>query len=662
MAPSPFPLAWTLEAYAKAAAAVVAASFALLVLAGGPRRTANAYLAAFMGCIAANQALEAARVVMEAHDALLFRLASVFAALDPFLLLYFFAVHPERSRALERAAWGALAVGGVLALAVPLAEPDTFLYPDRLAHPIALAAFTATAYAVILLSLARRPRREADAASLLGLGMAVVTLPTLPRLASLLIVTPELLRSGVLVASPILPRLVLPLALACAAVLAVARRPRREVAGWLAAGVAATLVIESLVIGVFLTGSDGIRARSAYEALLLAGTIGAPLRWFAFGLLASVAVVKLDLLGMTLAARRRAARALVALAFLAVGAAGLAAVNVAFGRGVAAISPGEWALLAALVAASQGTRALIDRVAHVVYGVPMRGDTAAAMEAYRSAVARAADDPSPSDAERLARLRDELGLAVDVAAVVERTVLAARGGRVREGALVAGRYRVERLLGRGGFGRAFLAHDTLLRREVALKEVLDVGPEALAEARRAGSVHHPNVVTVFDVLAADERAVIVMEHVGPSLAARLREGPLPRGEALRVLDGVLAGLGAVHAAGIVHRDLKPENVLLSPHGAPKLADFGIARAERETVVRGRDGFAGTPEFAAPEVVRGEPATPASDVYAVGVMARSLLGDADPALAAVLDRATAPSPAQRWRDAAEMREALSRVTP
>ncbi len=195
------------------------------------------------------------------------------------------------------------------------------------------------------------------------------------------------------------------------------------------------------------------------------------------------------------------------------------------------------------------------------------------------------------------------------------------------GSRLAGRYRVGESLGRGAFGRVFLARDELLGRAVVLKEIgggdADAGAEeaAVREARLASLVRHPNVVVVLDVIARPGRAVIVAEHVpGGSLAGRLaRDGPFPAAEGLAMMDGLLAGLAALHAAGVVHRDLKPSNVLLAADGSARIADFGIARERRGTTVldEASDVVAGTPAYMSPEQRRGEVATPASDLYASG---------------------------------------------
>jgi serine/threonine protein kinase len=269
------------------------------------------------------------------------------------------------------------------------------------------------------------------------------------------------------------------------------------------------------------------------------------------------------------------------------------------------------------------------------------------------------------EAPPLQRLRRELGLDEGVAAGIARTAADAVGGPLATGQVLGGRFRVLRFLGRGGAGRAFLAHDDLLQRTVVLKEVLCDGPDeeaaVLREARLAAGLQHPNVVTLHDVLRRPGSALIVSEHVaGGSLQERLKAGPLAPAAALRIAEGVLAGVAAIHARGIVHRDLTPGNVLLQPDDVPKIADFGIARARHGGTVHldGPDGVQGTLEFMAPEQRRGEAATPVSDLYQAGLLLRLLFGDAPPpAVAAVAARALRPSPAARWPDVGAMADAL-----
>ena len=205
--------------------------------------------------------------------------------------------------------------------------------------------------------------------------------------------------------------------------------------------------------------------------------------------------------------------------------------------------------------------------------------------------------------------------------------------------VIAGRYRLGALLGAGGMARVVAAHDLRLDRRVAIKLAPASGIDRagrerfVREARSSAGFSHPNAVAVFDAGEADGHLYLVMELVdGPSLAARLAEhGPLDIDEALTITSAVLAALGAAHAAGIVHRDVKPGNILLGPGGAVKLADFGIAKrlGDISADLTGTGQFIGTPKYLAPEQVVGEPVTPATDLYAVGVVLFEMLAGHPP---------------------------------
>ncbi len=456
--------------------------------------------------------------------------------------------------------------------------------------------------------------------------------------------------------------------LASALLISLAARAPRPTRAYLIASVVAAIAVSlafmsATILDAIWVASGKVGPRPDLGELHEASVA---LRWLAFGAIVSTAVVRHRMLGLGIVARRRAARALVALAFgfgaiLVLEAARATPSGAGLGFSVADVL-----VLAIALAASQSFRRAVDRVAARAYGVPMPGDEGARLDTYRAALdeARREGRDLRADAD-LARLRDDLGLSTSTAAVLARAVESSASGPLAVGEVVSGRYRIARLLGRGGAGRAFHAHDVLLSRDVVLKEVVhdDAEDEAgvLREARLAGGLRHENVVTVHDVLRRPGACVIVMEALPRSLDDRLRDGPLSLAEALRIADGVLAALEVVHAHGIVHRDLKPANVLLAEDGTPKVADFGLARVRRGLTV----GFnepgarAGTPGFMAPEQRAGAIAMPAADVYAVGAVLRACLADAPPrAIAEAIDRATAGDPRERWPSAAAMRDALA----
>ncbi len=194
---------------------------------------------------------------------------------------------------------------------------------------------------------------------------------------------------------------------------------------------------------------------------------------------------------------------------------------------------------------------------------------------------------------------------------------------------IAGRYRVEGLLGVGGMSEVYRAYDLKLARQVALKRLRpeyarwpNFRARFLDEARLAAQLNHPNIVTVYDVLEVAGDIFIVMEYVpGHTLAARLQEhAPLPLDEALHYLVQACAGLGYAHRAGLVHGDVKPQNLLIAPGQRVKVTDFGLARVyEWARRARSSDVVWGSPPYLSPEHARGESLVPASDVYSLGIV-------------------------------------------
>ena len=205
------------------------------------------------------------------------------------------------------------------------------------------------------------------------------------------------------------------------------------------------------------------------------------------------------------------------------------------------------------------------------------------------------------------------------------------------GRVIAGRYTLEEPIGHGGMGRVWRAHDRLLNRKVALKEVLlpatiDGGETAayqrtLREARAVARLNHPNIVTIYDVAEEEDgRLWIVMELVpSGSLEERLAaHGPMSARRAGQLGQQLLSALAAVHAAGVLHRDVKPNNVLLAPDGPGDdaddravLTDFGIARSEGDSRITQANMVMGSAGYTAPERLNGHDATAASDLWSLG---------------------------------------------
>ncbi|ARF63788.1 serine/threonine protein kinase [Streptomyces violaceoruber] len=198
------------------------------------------------------------------------------------------------------------------------------------------------------------------------------------------------------------------------------------------------------------------------------------------------------------------------------------------------------------------------------------------------------------------------------------------------GLVLAGRYRLGDVLGRGGMGKVWRAHDEVLHRTVAVKELtaglyvaeadrLVLHARTQKEARAAARITHPGVVTVHDVIEYDQRPWIVMQYVdGPSLADAAKEsGEIAPREAARIGLHVLSALRAAHSAGVLHRDVKPGNVLLARDGQVLLTDFGIAAIEGDSTITRTGELVGSIDYLAPERVRGGDPGPASDLWSLG---------------------------------------------
>src|SRR5215207_4396917 len=226
-----------------------------------------------------------------------------------------------------------------------------------------------------------------------------------------------------------------------------------------------------------------------------------------------------------------------------------------------------------------------------------------------------------------------------------------------EAVRTVGRYRILRELGRGGMAVVYLARQTDLDRLVALKELAafhaadaDFARRFIRESRLAGSLVHPNVITVFDYFEHDGTPYIAMEYVARG-SLRPYVGRMTLAQIGGVLEGVLAGLAEAERAQIVHRDLKPENLMVTAAGSVKIADFGIAKATQAAdtgaFVTATGTTVGTPPYMAPEQAmgKGKEVGPWTDLYSVGCMAYELFTgkppfyDADEPLAILLRHIT-----------------------
>jgi serine/threonine-protein kinase len=251
------------------------------------------------------------------------------------------------------------------------------------------------------------------------------------------------------------------------------------------------------------------------------------------------------------------------------------------------------------------------------------------------------------------------------------------------------RYRLEARIGAGGMGEVWRAVDEVLGRVVAVKAMLptvagdpDFARRFLIEAKAMARVNHPAVASIHDYGSSDGVTYLVMEFVdGQSLAQILRDsGPLPPAETMRLTAQAADGLQAVHDCGIVHRDIKPANLLVRRDGALVITDFGISRPDDGSHLTVSGAILGTPTYLSPEQVLGKPATPLSDVYSLGLTAyeclaghkpfsgdnpyavalqrlqvspRTLAGNLPGPVIAVIERALAADPGDRWPSAAAL---------
>lgn len=265
---------------------------------------------------------------------------------------------------------------------------------------------------------------------------------------------------------------------------------------------------------------------------------------------------------------------------------------------------------------------------------------------------------------------------------------------MKPGTVLAGRYEIVGLLGRGGMGKVYRARHLTLRKELAVK-VMAAGPADFEarferEARAIARLDHPNCVRVYDYGKSADVHYIAMDLVtGDTLATMLRGGALPLVRALHIARGLLAALAHAHAHGVLHRDVKPENVVLA--GArPVLIDFGLAALEDHPSLTGAGMCVGSPSYIAPERLLGRGFDARTDVYAVGVILYEMLAGVRPfagdspeetmrlalrrparplralrrdlprSLEVVVQRALAKEPARRFVDAEEMLHALADV--
>ena len=198
-----------------------------------------------------------------------------------------------------------------------------------------------------------------------------------------------------------------------------------------------------------------------------------------------------------------------------------------------------------------------------------------------------------------------------------------------------GRYEAIEVLGRGGMGVVYRGVDPKIGRAVAVKTVLldeaeggragELRERLIREVKAAGTLQHPNIITVHDVGVENGAPYIVMELIqGRGLDKVLEERMLPVEESLRILRDTARALDFAHARGVIHRDIKPSNILIATDGTVKLVDFGIAKVAGTETITEKGAVIGSLPFMAPESLRGEPPSAASDRFSLAVMAYLML--------------------------------------
>jgi hypothetical protein len=204
-----------------------------------------------------------------------------------------------------------------------------------------------------------------------------------------------------------------------------------------------------------------------------------------------------------------------------------------------------------------------------------------------------------------------------------------------------GPYQIHSELGRGAMAVVWRAHDSVLERDVAIKEPLlangidavsaaEFGARFVREAKAAARLNHPNIVTIHAADIYNGQAAIVMELVqGETLGQILERGPMEPKLAMSVLEQLLSAVGYAHERGIVHRDIKPDNIFLTPEGRVKLADFGIASLASDSTLTQAGTVMGTPGYMAPEQITGAPVDARADIFAIGALAYEMLTGKNP---------------------------------
>jgi len=643
---------------------------ALVVLVANPRRSANVALAAFLLCIAGNFGTTQFAYTYPTRSVAWetwLQVAFVFFVMDAVALLYFASVFPRRN-ALHSpyVLYPALAAAaGVLVLVVTgrigpwygLTGPRLVLFGYDL-------VLTASALVGLLVSASRerspvwRPQAHAAAAALGG--------AMLPRVGLFPV---ELgLVNGRTPAAWLIATLVVvalaALVYAAARLLGADRKGLRRPFRYAVLIASIFVAVWLLAAAVYASGADP----HVLDAYL--GKYQFPLRWILFGAIASVALLRFQIVRFEERLAEPLSYALPLAGALALALVASGAASETSWHGLAGFSAAQAAFLLVLGAGILVALRLRPRL-HDNLVLPGGHGR---LGLYRQVLAETLKEPTTERQRLLAELRHVCRVTPEQDRVM-RELLVQEEALVLPGRLVGGRYRVAQEIGRGSTGSVWRAEDERLGRPVALKP-LGTSTGASLEVAALTRVRHPHVVQVYDLLDTATGPVLVTELVeGPTLRQRLEAGRIPREDALRLGRELLGALGVCHEAGIVHGDVKPENLLLARDGA-KLADFGLARVGDGSTTFGAGQLRGTARYLPPEALDSGRVTKAADLWAAALVVLECLDAGkgagktrerldrlrrdEPLLADVLARALDRRPGRRYPTARALGDALGRA--
>lgn len=632
----------TLDSYSNVIVALVLLAIAIFTLQAAPRRPQNQLFAFFLFLVAGNFTSNFFNeyhfsITHDTRAALTAGLVGhMFLLLDPFVLLYFASIFPARrgiATSPSRTA-AALVVPLVLYAVTPLV--GELAHDDRpTPYRFAVAGYLGVYYLAALLLIVHAWIRETQPRERTLLRLLAIAFGTaiVPRIGA----TTADVGWGIQAWSLVLT--VATFAGVFGYAYAGRRERGREILGVAALTGGLILLILAFAWGPLLWPQFGLVTGNLTRAFTY--------RWFVFAVLVSYAILRFQVFDIDLQFKRGAS--------VAIGGLILLASFVVLREAVGWIAPqarpplpevaGALGSLLMLLPATRVARAgasrLLPRVEPTAEYLRRRK-----LEVYTAALHTALEEHRPPGEDReLAHLRDKLQITPAEHRVLlslveaERRFGAPRLAALRQGMVLAERYRIDDQIGSGRHGRTYRAQDLNEDRTVVVKELR---PEWRAdetirarfdrEAELLGRLDHPHVVRVVDAVETGSASCLVMEFLpGGSLEDRLRAGPPPARDATRIAAEVLAGLAAVHAQGVIHRDVKPSNILFASDGRAVLADLGVAHVDADeelTLATLEGGQPGTLAYMSPEQARGARVDERADLYAVGaVLYRMLTGRA-----------------------------------